>query len=72
MAQFNIEALHPDEFILDLLDLAPGVILKVLDEQTLALSKPPMDMPDVLETLESNGLVRSMVEVRRLMGICCI
>jgi len=69
LAPFNVEALHPDEFILDLLDLAPGVILKVLDDQVRALKNPPMELAEVLDKLESNGLVQSMSEVRRLMAM---
>jgi predicted nucleic acid-binding protein len=69
LAPFDVQALHPDEFILDLLDLAPGVILKVLDQQAQALKNPPLELADVLNALENNGLVQSMAEVRRLMAM---
>jgi len=69
LSPYSMEALHPDDFILDLLDLAPGVILKVLDEQMQALKSPPVALSDLLDTLESNGLVQSMSEVRQLMAM---
>jgi len=69
LAPYDVEPLHPDRFLLDLLDLAPGVILKVLDEQVRALKNPPMELAELLERLEENGLVQSMAEVRRLMGM---
>ena len=65
----GVEAIHPDDFILDLLDLAPGAVLRVLDDQVKALKNPPLDMQDVLNMLEANGLVRSTTELRRLMGL---
>ena len=69
LAPYDVEPLHPDRFLLDLLDLAPGVILKVLDEQVRALKNPPMELAELLERLEDNGLVQAMAEVRRLMGM---
>lgn len=34
---YGVEAVHPDEFVLDLFDLAPGAVLRVLQEQATAL-----------------------------------
>ena len=67
LAPYDMEAMHPDAFVLDLLDLAPGVILKVLDDQVQALMNPPMELAEVLDKLEANGLVQSTAEIRRLM-----
>lgn len=69
LAPLDLEAIHPDDFILDLLDLAPGVILKVIDEQVRALRNPPMEWPEVLDKLEASGLVKSVAEIRRLMAM---
>ncbi len=68
LVPLDIEALHPDRFVLDLLDLAPGLVLKALADQANALKNPPQDLSDLLDTLENNGLVQSVTEVRRLMG----
>ena len=51
LAPLDLEAIHPDDFILDLLDLAPGVILKALDDQVRALRNPPMEWAEVLDKL---------------------
>ena len=51
LAPLDLEAIHPDDFILDLLELAPGVILKVLDDQVRALRNPPMEWAEVLDKL---------------------
>lgn len=67
LAPHGIEAIPPDEFVLDLLDLAPGAVLRVLSEQQAALRNPPRSLEELMDTLESNGLVRSMAEARSLL-----
>lgn len=68
LAPLDIEALHPDRFVLDILDLAPGVVLKAVHDQVAALCNPPRELSDLLDTLEKGGLVQSVAEIRRLMG----
>ena len=65
----GIEAIPPDEFVLDLLDLAPGVVLRVLNEQQASLRNPPKTLEESIETMEGCGLLRSMAEARGLLGI---
>ncbi|MEZ4432468.1 MAG: PIN domain-containing protein [bacterium] len=65
----NLEALHPDEFVLDLLDLAPGVVLRVVDDQVRALKNPPHQLHEVLDKLQANGLVRTTARLRVLFGL---
>ncbi len=64
----GLEAIPPDEFVLDLLDLAPGAVLRVLNEQQASLKSPPRSLEELMETLEANGLARSMAEARTLLG----
>jgi predicted nucleic acid-binding protein len=64
---WNIEAKHPDEFVLDSIHLAPGAIIQIVTEQAAALQNPPQSVDDVLETLRCNGLVRSVAALRDLM-----
>jgi hypothetical protein len=64
----GVEAIPPDEFVLDLLDLAPGAVLRLLNEQQASLKNPPRTLDELIETLESAGLVRSMAEARGLLG----
>ncbi len=67
LTAFGVEAIHPDEFVLDLIDLAPEIVLRVLQEQAAALRNPPVTLDVLLVKLERNGLVRSMAEVRGLL-----
>ncbi len=65
---WGLEALHPDEFVVAQVHLAPGVVLQKLNEQASCLKNPPMSLGDLLTVLENNGLVRSMAELRRLLN----
>ncbi len=65
---YQMEAVHPDQFVLDLVDLSPGVVLKVLHDQAASLKNPPMTLDELLSVLESNGLVRTAAELRTLIA----
>ncbi len=68
VAPLGIEALHPDHFIVDLVDLAPGAVLQTLNEQAAALRNPPRTLGELLDALERCGLVQTVAEVMRLLG----
>jgi hypothetical protein len=68
LAPYNVEAKHPDDFVLDTVDLAPGLVTKVLSEQAGALRNPPRTVGELLDTLRSIGLVRSVAKLRELFG----
>lgn len=65
----GVEAIHPDRFVLDLIHLGPGVVLQCIAEQASSLRNPPMSFIDLVERLESNGLIQSMAEVRVLRDL---
>jgi predicted nucleic acid-binding protein len=59
MATFGIEAQHPDEFILHLLDLAPGVVARAAHDHRLSLKNPAKTIEAYLNTLEAQGLTQT-------------
>lgn len=65
----EMAAIHPDAFVLDLIDLAPGLVMRVIQEQTNALKNPPRTIAEVLDMLEQCGLVRVAAEIRFLFGV---
>lgn len=69
LARFSIEAVHPDEFVLDLIDLGPGTVCAVVKEQASALKNPPRTLGDLLDTLRDQGLVQSVAKLRELYGL---
>ena len=58
LAPFDIEAIHPDEFLLGLFDLNQAVVATVFQEQVNDLRKPPTTIGAAVETLRQRGLPR--------------
>jgi len=63
-----IAATHPDDFLLDQLDLFPGVALQVLREQAADLTNPPSDLHGILNRLEHAG-VPAFADAVRLLAL---
>lgn len=64
LAEFSIEAMHPDDFVADLIDLAPIRVWRVIEAQAASLTNPVCTPADVLERLrmhipQSVGLLES-------------
>jgi hypothetical protein len=57
--------LTPDEFLVDLLDLDPPLVLATLAEQVNAYRLKPHTIDDLLRALEASGVPRFCEEVRR-------
>lgn len=62
---YDVAAVHPDEFLLDQLDLYPGVTVEVLRQQAASYRRVPNTVPDILVLLERTGVPRFAAEVRR-------
>lgn len=63
LGAFELEALHPDDFLLDLIDLHPLPIARIIRDQAASLRNPPKTYEEVLERLaltlpESVGRLR--------------
>jgi predicted nucleic acid-binding protein len=56
MAEFEIEALHPDEFIMDLFDLNQALVLKAVNAQRASFRQPAMGVTVYLDSLLRQGL----------------
>jgi len=67
LAPYDIEAKHPDDFVLDTIDLAPAAVAKVVSDQAAALKNPPRTAGELLDTLRALGLVRSVAKLRELV-----
>ncbi|MFJ8914564.1 PIN domain-containing protein [Amycolatopsis sp. NPDC102389] len=62
----QLEAIHPDDFLLDRLDLSPAATLRCLCEQVSALERPPETLSEFLERFERTVPTFSK-ESRRLL-----
>lgn len=68
LESFNIEPQSPDRFVLHLLDLAPGRVATVIQQQATVLADPPQTVEDLLTRLAACGLPRSVAILRTHLG----
>ena len=66
LQQYEIEALHPDEFILQLIDVAPDVVMDAAETHRRSLKNPPKSIEEFLASLEAKGLPKSVAALRTL------
>ena len=64
-AAYDITVVHPDDFLLDQLDLYPGNTLAALRDQAGSYTAPAMSIEDLLGRLASAGVPKFAAETRR-------
>ena len=62
------EAIHPDDFLLDQLDLSPPAVLQVIREQSARTRNPQLTQRDLASALGRAGIPRFADEVLRQMA----
>lgn len=65
LSPFDLQAVHPDAFILELLDFAPAEVCTVVKRQQEALRNPPKSLEELFATLEGQGLPQSVARLRQ-------
>ena len=65
LRQYDLEAIHPDRFLLSQLDMTHQTVLDALDGQAAAAKNPRLDREDVLTSLARAGVPQFVDEVRR-------
>jgi len=69
LAPLNIEAVHPDGFLVGLLDLAPGAVCTAVKRQRESLRNPPKAAEELLNTLEGLGLTQAVGRLRQFVDL---
>jgi hypothetical protein len=69
LVRFSIEAQHPDDFLVYLLDAAPGVVCAAVKRQRESLHNPPKTGDELLATLENHGLTQAVARLRRFIDL---
>src|SRR5262249_26060126 len=69
LAEYGIDAQHPDEFITHLLDLAPNLVCSAAKKQRESLKKPPLTVDQYLESLERQGLAQTVATLRQFADL---
>ena len=64
LSQFNVEAKHPDDFLLESIDIAPGRVVRIVIEQAADLLNPQQSPGEVLHTLAKLGLGQSAARLQ--------
>ena len=64
LAAYGIEAQHPDEFLSNHLNLAPGIFCSSIQKVRSRLKNPPYSVDQYLENLIQCGLVATVAELR--------
>ena len=59
LGPFGIEAMHPDVFVEDLIDLNQSAVLTAAQRQRRSLKHPPMDVDAYLDCLLRQGMVQT-------------
>ena len=65
---YDIEAQSPDEFVIHVLELAPALVVSIIENQARALKNPPTTPADLLDRLCAVGLPRAVAAIRNQLG----
>jgi hypothetical protein len=69
LAPHGVEAQHPDDFIVHLLDLEPVTVCGAVKRQRESLRNPPKSALELLATLERHGLPQTVARLRGLLDL---
>jgi hypothetical protein len=67
LGRYDLEALHPDVFTRDLIELNPDEVTQAFYNQVANLRNPPMSPEAVLQTLLRNGLQQTVERLSALL-----
>jgi predicted nucleic acid-binding protein len=68
LADFNIEAQHPDDFVLELLENSPNLVADAARSHRMSLKHPAKTKDEYLAELELQGLEKTVITVRKLVA----
>ena len=68
LAEFDIDAQTPDEFVQHLIDLYPNEVRDAAEEHRASLRNPPMSFDEYLDCLQRQGLIESCESLRILFN----
>ena len=66
---FDIEAVDPDEFVLDLFELAEGAVVTAAKRARADLNRPPQTVEQYLTRLAACGLVGAAARLREFAEV---
>jgi len=63
LEQYRIQAQHPDQFMTNLINLAPSIVCESIKKQRLRLKNPPKNVEQLLECYEAQGLPQTVAKL---------
>lgn len=66
---FGVEAVDPDRFVEQQLDLHEAAVVAVARSHRASLAKPPVDVDSYLDTLSAQGLVATADRIREFRDV---
>lgn len=68
LERYGIEAVHPDSFIVSLIEEDAEIVVEAFVNQQRTLKNPPQTLEQLLTTLEINNLNRTVERLRLLLN----
>jgi len=69
LSKYDIEAVHPDEFIYSQIDLAPAIACGAIKRQRESLKNPPKAKDEFLAILQKQQLPQTVSALRVYIGL---
>jgi len=69
LTTFGIEAVHPDDFIVQQFDLHEARVINAAKSHRASLRNPPKEVEEYLDTLAAQGLVVTVDRLREYSGL---
>jgi predicted nucleic acid-binding protein len=66
LARFDIEPKHPDDFMMNCIDLSSSAVMQVITEQAGDYTNPHVTVPELFAALRGHGLVQSIAKLNDL------
>jgi cytosine/adenosine deaminase-related metal-dependent hydrolase len=67
LQNYHLAAQHPDDFIVNLLDLQPARVLQAVANHRRSLKNPPFAVNEYLDALRAQGLTQTEAVLRKWM-----
>lgn len=66
LSKYGVNAQHPDDFVWQLLQIAPEVVCGAIQRQRANLKKPPKTVEEFLVVLQRQSLLQTVTSLSRL------
>lgn len=69
LKDYNITSVHPDNFIIELMEVNYEIVIEAFKNQVRRLRNPPQKVSEVLDTLYNQGLKKTVEQLRIKLGL---